>query len=155
MAIQNYTSYNQLMKAAPELRGLWSIATVPGTVQEDGTIDISENGSFSGCVMMKSAVNKGIDKETFTFLKWWTGGETQLEYAKKLEDTMGIAARYTPANLKALKGMAWSDEELDVLVTQMSAVKPMESVPGNYLVGRSLTTAFRSAISGKSSVYLA
>lgn len=152
MAIQSYTSYNQLMRAAPELKGLWSFAAVPGTKKADGSIDISENATFSGCIMMKSAVKKGIDKETFTFLKWWASGETQLEYAKKLEDTMGVAARYTPANLKALRGLAWSEEELDTLIKQMSAVRAMESVPGNYLIGRSLTTAFRSAVSGSSSI---
>ena len=151
LAIQNYTSYNQLSKAAPELKGLWSIAPIPGTKREDGTICRAQNATFTGCIMMKDAVKKGKNKETAEFLKWWVGEETQTAYALKLEGTMGIAARYTPANRNALKNLSWSVSEYGILDTQMSEVRPIPAVPGNYLINRSLTTAFRAAVSGTSS----
>ena len=33
-----YTFYANLQAAAPEIKGQWSFAQVPGTVKEDGTI---------------------------------------------------------------------------------------------------------------------
>ena len=101
--------------------------------------------------MMKSAVKSGKDKETASFLKWWAGYETQTAYAQKLEGTMGVAARYTPANLQALGSIAWSVKEYEMLSEQMQNIIPLPAVPGNYLISRSLTTAFRSAVSGTSS----
>ncbi len=151
LAIQNYTSYNQLSKAAPELKGLWTIAPIPGTEREDGSISRAQNATFTGCIMMKAAVKKGRDKETAEFLKWWVGEETQTAYALKLEGTMGIAARYTPANRNTLKNLSWSVSEYEILNTQMSEVRPIPAVPGNYLINRSLTTAFRAAVGGTSS----
>lgn len=151
LAIQNYTSYNQLSKAAPELKGLWTIAPIPGTRREDGTISRAQNATFSGCVMMQAAVKKGRDKETAEFLKWWVSEDTQTQYALKLEGTMGIAARYTPANRNTLKNLSWSVSEYEILDTQMAEIRPLPAVPGNYLINRSLTTAFRSAVSGTSS----
>lgn len=151
LAIQNYTSYNQLSKAAPELKGLWSFAPIPGTECEDGTISRAQNATFSGCVMMQAAVKKGNDKETAEFLKWWVSEDTQTAYALKLEGTMGIAARYTPANRNTLKNLSWSISEHEILDIQMSEIRPIPAVPGNYLINRSLTTAFRAAVSGTSS----
>ncbi len=152
LAIQNYTAYNQLSKAAPELKGLWTFAPIPGTRREDGTINRAQTAAFTGCIMMKAAVKHKRDNETATFLKWWVGNQTQSDYAQKLEGTMGIAARYTPANRITLKNIAWSVSEHEILDEQMAAARPIPAVPGNYLIGRSLTTAFRSAVSGKSSI---
>lgn len=122
LAIQNYTSYNQLSKAAPELKGLWTIAPIPGTEREDGTVSRAQNAVFSGCVMMQAAVKNGTDKETAEFLKWWVCEDTQTEYALKLEGTMGIAARYTPANRNTLKNLSWSISEYEILDSQMSEI---------------------------------
>ena len=103
------------------------------------------------CRRETAAVKKGKDKETAEFLKWWVGEDTQTAYALKLEGTMGIAARYTPANRNTLKNLSWSVSEYGILNTQMSEIRPIPAVPGNYLINRSLTTAFRAAVSGTSS----
>src|SRR5690606_15979637 len=39
LAISNYSFYTTLSVFAPELRGEWGFTLVPGTVQEDGTIN--------------------------------------------------------------------------------------------------------------------
>ncbi len=39
LAIADYTEYNRLVVAAPEIAGLWAMAPVPGTLQPDGTLD--------------------------------------------------------------------------------------------------------------------
>ena len=148
IAIQNYTAYNQLSQAAPELRGLWNIAPVPGVRREDGSIDRSESGSLTGCIMLAGAKQRGVDKQTAQFLQWWTSVETQTAYGQELEAVLGVAARYTPAAKDALAQMGWSAEEFKVLSEQMDQVKPPSQPPGSYVLPRALTSAFRSSVNG-------
>lgn len=149
ISIQNYSSYNQIASAAPEIDGLWSFASIPGTVKEDGSVSRSQVGNATGCYMLKSAIKKGVDKEAFEFMKWWVSADTQTEYGKELEATMGIAGRYTPANKVALNNLGWSNAEKRVLNELLNDVVLVEQVPGNYLLPRSLTTAFRSSVTGE------
>ena len=83
-------------------------------------------------------------------MKWWVSGDTQTKYGRELEATMGVAGRYTPANKIALNNLGWSTKEKEVLNRSLNEVVLVEQVPGNYLLQRSLTTAFRSAVTGKS-----
>ncbi len=149
LSIQLYSAYNQIAAAAPEIQGLWNMAPIPGTAKGTGTVDRSQYGTASGCYMLKSALNKGIDKEAFEFMKWWVSAEVQTAYAKDLEATMGIAARYTPANVVAINNLGWSSSELAILNESLKFVYFEPQIPGNYLLQRSLTTAFRSAVNGK------
>ncbi len=146
MSIQPYTSYNQLYAAAPEIRGLWSMAPIPGTPREDGTINRAENSTSTGCIMLKSAEEKGLDKEAFEFMSWWTSSESQIRYGRALEATMGIAARFTPANREALNEIGWNSKELSVITSQLNEVINFREVPGNYVLSRALTSAFRNAL---------
>lgn len=149
LSIQMYTAYNQLKTAAPELNGLWTIAPIPGTVQEDGSIDISETSIVTGCILLKAAEKKGITEAASIFLSWWASADTQAAYARELEATLGIAARYHPANKEAFKSLAWTDEEAAVITEQWKSVTVMNEIPGNYVLKRSITSAFRNVISGK------
>lgn len=151
LAIQLYTAYNQLKTAAPELNGLWSIAPIPGTVQEDGSINISETSVVTGCILLKAAEKKGITEAASIFLSWWASADTQAAYARELEATLGIAARYHPANKEAFKSLAWTGEEAAVITKQWENVTVMNEIPGNYVLKRSLTSAFRNVIAGKNS----
>ena len=146
MALQNYSAYNQLKAAAPEIRGLWDIALIPGTVREDGSIDRSETAAGNACVMLQSAVSRGIEKEAFEFMRWWTGADAQSLYAQELEAVLGVVSRYTPASVKAFKSIKWTDKEREVIETQWQAVKNIPEIPGNYIISRELTNAFRKAL---------
>lgn len=146
MSIQPYSSYNQLYAAAPEIRGLWAMAPVPGTVREDGTINRAENSSSTGCIMLNAAKKKGLDEEAFEFMSWWTSSASQIRYGKALEATMGVAARFTPANKEALQNIGWNSQELNVISSQLSEVINFREMPGNYVLPRALTSAFRNAL---------
>ncbi len=146
LAIQPYSAYNQLYAAAPEIRGLWAMAPVPGTRMPDGTINRAENSAGTGSMMLKSAKEKGLDKQGFEFMKWWASESAQTRYSKELEATMGIAARNTPSNKESLKNIGWSASELEVLTSQMEQVVNFRELPGNYVLPRALTSAFRNAI---------
>lgn len=146
LSIQPYSTYNQLYAAAPEIRGLWAMAPVPGKQDEDGKINRSENSSGTGCIMLKSAEKKGLGKQAYEFMKWWTGNDAQLKYENELEATMGIAARYTPANKYAFENVGWKSAELAILSEQAEHVVNFREVPGNYVLPRALTSAFRKAL---------
>lgn len=148
-SIQSYTAYNQLKTAAPELNGLWSIAPIPGTVQADGTIDNSETSTVTGCILLRTAKEHYVDEVASLFLQWWVSADTQAEYARELEATLGVAARYNPANVEAFDSLGWTSDEAAILKGQWDKVIVMNEIPGNYVLKRSLTSAFRTVISGK------
>ena len=55
LTILSYTFYNQLMVAAPEIKGLWEMAAVPGTRDENGNIVRSETASGTACMILAAA----------------------------------------------------------------------------------------------------
>lgn len=146
MGIQSYSMYNQLTAAAPELKGMWSMAPIPGTLREDGTVDRTQTSTGSAAILLNSAVKKGLGQEAYDFIYWWTGSEAQANYGNKLESIMGVAARYTPANTEALAQLGWTDGEQRLLADQWQYVTAVEQIPGSYVVSRSLTSAFRTAV---------
>ena len=149
IGIANYTMYTQLMASAPEIRGLWNFALIPGTKKADGTIDRTESAPSTGCVMMSAALDKGIAENAFAFMEWWCGAQAQTQYAKEIEGILGIIGRIAPANHVALKNLGWSEEEFAIIDSQLRQSKNAPQVLGNYTVVRSLTSAIRGAINDK------
>jgi ABC-type glycerol-3-phosphate transport system substrate-binding protein len=152
LMIQGYTMRNQLEVFAPEIRGKWGFTLVPGTVQEDGSINRTVptlgygTGTISqgpACMIMESAEDK---EAAWEFLKWWTSTETQVRFGQELESIMGTAARYPTANVEALEQLPWRVEELEILKEQWDYVKGLPEVPGGYMVGRHLDNAYRRTI---------
>ena len=148
LAIRNFSDYAQIKQAAPEIRGLWSIAPIPGTRQTDGTLSRAETSVVTGCIMLKAAEKHGVERQTAEFLNWWVSSDIQTRYATELEVTLGIAGRYYSANLEAIKNTAWSADEYAVLNEQLKYIINQPTVPGNYAVGRDLTSALREVIDG-------
>lgn len=149
IGFSSYGTYNQLQAAAPELRGLWKMTVIPGTVQEDGTINHASASGGSGCMLMSASINRGVADKGFEFLSWWTDTDQQIRYGKELEATMGVAARYAPADLVALQNMGWTADELAILLEQRAQTQNVFSIPGDYLLARSLTNALRSTLDHK------
>lgn len=146
IGIAGYGTYNQLSAAAPELRGLWKMAVLPGTVMEDGSINHASASGGTAAMVMTAAQKRGTADQAYEFAKWWTDTEQVIRYGAELEATMGVAARHGPADLKAIDRMGWTEEELAVLKAQRDQAENVFAVPGDYLLGRSLTNAFRSVL---------
>ena len=143
LGIEAYTQYTTLMEAAPEIQGRWSIALVPGTRKEDGTIDRTISGSGSGCAIIRTSEN--ID-EAWKFLKWWTSADTQLNYNNNVEAILGAVSRVTTANVEAFSRMAWEKKDLELLLEQRSYIREIPEVPGSYFVSRSIDQAFWNVV---------
>ncbi len=143
LLITDYTLYNQLAVAAPEIRGLWTITPIPGVLQEDGTINRTESATGSAAIIMKDADDK---QSAFKFLDWWTTVPVQTRYSLELEATMGPAARYNSATAETIGNLAWSREEYAAIVSQWDQVWDIPSIPSGYYVTRNVTNAFRRVV---------
>lgn len=143
IGIQNYTMYNQLKATAPEINGLWDITTIPGTLQQDGSVDRAEAASGSASIMLKKNSNP---EASWKFMKWWASAQAQTAYGLELETLMGTASRYTPANLQSLEQLPWNKKEITVIKNQMSYVKEIPEVVGGYYTSRGIDNAFRNVL---------
>jgi ABC-type glycerol-3-phosphate transport system substrate-binding protein len=145
LGFQGFWFYNLLMVAAPEIRGMWTIAPMPGTLQPDGTVNRSAGATGEGAILLGCSSNVS---EAWDFIKWWTSGETQARYGMELEMLMGPAARYNPANLEAFSLLPWSAAEQRVILEQWHWAREVPVIPGGYYVARSMDNAFRRVVIG-------
>lgn len=139
LGIAPYTTYMQFYSAAPEIRGRWSIATVPGTVAEDGSINRSVAGSGTGCAIIKKSDKQ---KQAWEFLKWWTSADTQKRYNNNLQSLLGMIGRTAVSNVEAFNSLAWDKDDLAILNEQWKQVNEVSEVPGSYDVTRAIDQAF-------------
>lgn len=143
LAIAPFTFYNQLVIAAPEIRGMWDFAPIPGTLKEDGTINRTSLSGGTGSVIFRNSDNK---EGAWDFIKWWTSADTQLKYAQEIESLMGPAARWPTANLEAFDRLAWTSAAARSIREQREFIDGLPEVPGGYMLGRYVGTAIRLVI---------
>ncbi|MCR5726928.1 MAG: extracellular solute-binding protein [Lachnospiraceae bacterium] len=146
--ISPYSLYNTLMVSAPEIRGLWEFAVVPGIEQKDGTINY--NAFIAGnATMMISTDDEKIKQDGWEFMKWWVSEETQTRFGREIEALLGASARYNTANRKAFKNLSWSAENVKVLDDQWQHTVGIREVPGGYFTGRHISNAIRKVINDR------
>lgn len=143
IGIDDYTTFNLLTVFAPEIKGLWGFAKVPGILQEDGTINHAATSTVNASVIMSGSEQPEL---AYEFIKWLTSAQTQLQYGRELETILGTAARYNSANVEAVKGSAWHKDEIAVLEEQWDAIKGIPEVPGGYYTTRYMDFAFRAVV---------
>lgn len=143
LIVADYTTYNSLQVSAPEIKGLWGFAEVPGTVQDDGSINSDVASSGMACIMMEQSKNK---EAAWEFMKWWVSEETQTRYGREMEGLMGSAARYPTANIEAFANLPWPIEDYLVLSEQFAKVKGIPQVPGGYFTSRHINNAFYKVV---------
>jgi len=115
---------------------------LPG-YDKEGIIDNASTSTVTGSIILADSAEKAAAWE---FLKWWLSTDTQTAYARGMEAILGAAARYPTANLEAFRNLPWSMQDYYVLAKQRENVVGVPTVPGDYIVGRYLDNAFRSAI---------
>ncbi len=144
IGIQDYDTYNTLAVLAPEIRGLWEFNLIPGTEQEDGTIDRSCS-SWGYCTMFLKNEDRSqeLTDKCWEFLKWWADSTTQTRYGRELEAVMGSAARYQTANMVSFEQLPWSADQMAILKEQWSWTEQVPEVAGGYYTTRHITNAAR------------
>jgi len=141
LVITNYTFYNQLDTAAPEIRNLWEMELIPGTIQKDGTV--TRKTTASGTTGIIIATTKDTES-SWEFLKWWNSSEIQSDYGLQIENVLGPAGRYNPANTEAISYLPWTGRELDIIKSQWEEVVELPEPPGSYYVSRNIDNAFKA-----------
>ncbi len=145
MGISDFSTYNTLSVFAPELKGLWDMELVPGTIK-DGKLDRSVAASGTANMLMEQSRDK---ESAWTYLTWWSEAKTQLKYANELEIVLGLAGRYPTANKEAFDKISWNRDAKENLRNQREFVFGIPEVPGSYIVGRNINFAFQSVVNKK------
>ena len=139
MAIQTYGQYSALSAAAPEIKGKWAMAEIPGYVNENGEIVNTQAGFGSACMILKDSEHPD---EAWELLKWWMSTDTQYRYALDIESILGVAGRYTSANVNATLKLDWGKGANDIIANQWHKVQEVAEIPGGYYVSRAIDQAF-------------
>lgn len=143
IGIAYYTTYNILSVFAPEIRGDWRFTLVPGTRQEDGSINRAVPSTGTATMMLNQTQNPDTAWE---FMKWWGSTDIQVQFGREMEGIMGAAARYPTANVAALERLPWPSRDIAVLNRQWEEVRGIPEVPGSYITGRHLDNALRRVV---------
>ncbi|MCR5753897.1 MAG: extracellular solute-binding protein, partial [Acetatifactor sp.] len=148
IGIADYTTFNTFELLAPEIKGLWSFAPVPGVENEDGTIYHPVAASTVQCAMLNAAVEHGVTQQAWTFMKWWLSSDVQARYAGQIEALLGSSARYASANREVLQKLPWSSTNLKILLEQFDNTVSIPPVPGHYMTTRMMDYAFKDVVTG-------
>lgn len=165
LAIANYGEFNTLTVFAPELRGEWGMAPIPGTLEPDGTINRAcavDNGFLqmavastntgmtilqptgtTGSIILEKSQKK---QQAWEFLKWWTRTDTQVRFGREMEAVIGAAARWATANVEAMQQLPWNVEDRDNLLEQWQWIEGVPAVIGQYYVSRQFDWLFRAVV---------
>ena len=157
IGIAPFSTYNTLAVSAPEIKGKWGFSLLPGTkkIDDDGNayLDYTSAASGTAVVMMEQRDSNATEEQNQTmydaswnFMKWFTSTDVQVGYAREIESILGSAARHNTGTIDAFKELAWTNDELDVLMDQWENTVGIPEVPGGYYTGRNLENAFREVV---------
>ncbi len=152
IGIANFSTYNTLIVSAPEIKGLWDFTLLPGTekTDENGETYIDRSDFITGsATMMIKTEDETMRNHSWEFMKWWADPDTQVRFGREIEALLGSSARYATANLVAFQNLAWSSDDLEVLMEQWNWTVGIREVPGGYYTGRHITNAIRKVINDK------
>ena len=146
IGIGGMAEYLTVAFGASELVGKWSIAPLPATVNEDGSLNRSSGEALGTVsVIMESTTEPEL---AWDFLKWWMSAETQSEYGHRLESVLGTSARWGTANIEAYRSLPWSVSELKVIESSWNGIVEAPFVPGSYFTTRHMTNAISRCLTG-------
>lgn len=143
VGIADYTTFNLLSVFAPEIKGMWGFTHVPGTVQEDGSVDYSVAGTGVATILLATSQKQ---EAAWEFMKWWASASAQVQYGQEMESLLGTSARYAAANKEAIGSLPWSYKDYTALQEQWPHVVGVPEVPGSYLLDREINFAFRQVV---------
>jgi ABC-type glycerol-3-phosphate transport system substrate-binding protein len=146
IGIADYSQYNQLSVFAPEIKGLWGFANVPGTMKEDGTIDHTTLASGTASVILSSSE---YQQQAWEFLKWWTSTDIQVAYGLEIESILGTASRYNTANKEAASQLPWSSADFKAISEAWEYATALPEYPGSYILGRYVNFAFLEVVNNQ------
>ncbi len=141
--IASYTFCNNLAVGAPEIKGLWDMTAIPGTMRADGTFSRAEVCTGTASIMLKDCDNK---YEVYEFMAWWVSAQTQADFGNKIEARLGQGGRYSTANKEAFKQLSWTTHEQEEIIGAWEHVTDTPKIPGDYYITRMINNAYRAVV---------
>ena len=143
LGISGFNTYMTLLNSAPEIANSWGVAPYPGYLDENGNVLRYISGAQSTAVIFESTE---YEKESWEFLKWWTGADVQSEFAETLRLTYGNEYMWNTANLEAFKELPWNEEHKATILEMLDWIVEVPRIPGNYMTQRSLSNALNNIV---------
>lgn len=143
VGILSSADYIIFKNGAAELDGQWALANYPGTVQEDGSINRYYVANGTGGIIFQETTHA---QEAWTFLKWWTSHDTQVNYTYTLRSTYGKEFFWLPSNLEALADAPIDQADKDVILEQVLWIRDVPRTPGQYLLERSISDIWNTMV---------
>ncbi len=144
IGIADFYTYNLIRNAAPELDSSWSIALIPGTVREDGSVDRTTCGCAESTVIFRS--NEAREQKAWEFIRWWSSTEIQALFGRMVQSIYGDEYIWPTANLEAFDLLPWDSEDKQVVREFAKNVKDVARVPGTYMLEREMSNAFNDIV---------
>ena len=136
------TIYNQLMTYY-ELRGLWQMTPVIGTVESDGTTICRNTIANTNAMIMPRG--DGNKETIWEFMKWYCGDDAMTRFARESIAVSSPTSKYSTANLSALLSQKWTDQERSAIEAQLNSLVGVPEYPGAYIVNVYANFAFLDA----------
>jgi ABC-type glycerol-3-phosphate transport system substrate-binding protein len=143
LGVANFTTYIELLTAAPELEGRWGLALYPATVLPDGTENRYATGSAQASIMFAKTQQP---EAAWEFLKWWMSTETQVDFQQQLVLNYGIDLLWSSANIEAFALAPIPEEHKAVILEQWEWLQEPVKLPGSYMQEREITNAWNRIV---------
>lgn len=144
VGIADYSVYNLLLNAAPEIANSWEIDMVPGTVDEDGNVLRYSSGGAESTVMFASDPER--EAKAWEFMKWWSSAEVQAEFGQTMQITYGSSFLWNTANKEAFAMLPWKTRDKETILAQAEWINESPRLPGSYMVEREISNAYNSVV---------
>ena len=93
-------------------------------------------------IRLKTAADRGLTKDAWTFMKWFVSAGAQSDYASDLTAVLGAEYKYNTANVTALEELPWTESEATNLASQFENLSAVKEYPGSYIIGRYVNFSF-------------
>lgn len=143
VGVADFSSYIQMLYAAPEIADKWEITLTPGVMQTNGSINRQQVSVSSSDLIMNST--QKADK-AWAFLKWWMSEETQVEFAYTLQTKYGSEYVWNTANKLAFSQMSFPKAHAMVIQEQWANSENYRIMPATYMLERELSNAWYQVV---------
>lgn len=144
IGIADYSVYNMLLNAAPEIANSWDIYMVPGTVDENGNVLRYSAGGAESTVMFTSDPER--EAKAWEFMKWWSSAEVQAAFGQTVQITYGSSFLWNTANKEAFSMLPWKTRDKETILAQAEWINESPRLPGSYMVEREISNAYNSIV---------
>ncbi len=144
IGIADYSVYNLLLNAAPEIANSWEIYMVPGTVDEEGNVLRYSAGGAESTVMFTSDPDR--EEKAWEFMKWWSSAEVQAAFGQTVQITYGSSFLWNTANREAFAMLPWKTRDKETILAQAEWINESPRLPGSYMVEREISNAYNSVV---------